>query len=392
MKFLCLLIVAASLDCGYGSVSAGFKAASSKFASELYQKTVENKNGNVIISPLSIQTAVSMALLGATKETEREIMSAMHYESLSKEEVASNYDEVFKKVDKIFGLNLANKLYVRKGFSVKPKFNELARKHFQSSAESINFANNVKAAQTINRWIEKQTNNKIKDLIKPDDLDPDTRLVIANAIYFNGPWLNEFDPKDTCKGNFYKNEKETVQVDYMKTMSHFFLNYIDDLKAWAVSLPYKFMQRDYENQVHFMILLPDSKTGLSDLENKLNEIDIHEIDSKLYIREITLEMPKFKIEFDIELNEPLKKMGMKKMFTDAAQFEELMDSPVKISKVVHKAFLDVNEKGSEAAAATGMMAVPMSLTPPKFINVHHPFLFVIKTHSEILFMGRYVGP
>lgn len=393
-KFFCLLFVMSLMfDCGFADLSVSFKIASTRFASELYQKSVENKNGNIIISPLSIQTALSMALLGSMQETEREMKSAMHYALFSKKVVASSFDEVFQTIKKIPGLNLANKLYIKKGFSVKLKFNELVKKHFQSTVELIDFEDNSKAAMIINHWIEKQTNDKIKDFINPDDLDAQTRLLIANAIYFNGPWLNQFDPKNTYKGQFYKNEKDTIEVNYMKTEDYFYLNYVDDLKATALSLPYKFVDDDYENQVHFLILLPDSKTGLTELENKLNKVDLNKIHSNLHFREITIEIPKFRIEFDIEMKEPLQKMGMKRIFTNEAQFGELIDSrePVRVSKVIHKAYLDVSEKGTQVSGATGVMFYLDSLTPPKTVNVHHPFLFVIKTRDQVLFMGRYVG-
>lgn len=189
-----------------------------------------------------------------------------------------------------------------KNYSVKKSFNDVATKSFASEAQSLDFAANVESAATINGWVEDNTNHKIKDLIKADTLDSDTRMVLVNAIYFKGFWTYQFDPKNTFKAPFYLNEQDSVTVDFMKIKKNFKYGSLQDLDATAIELPYK------DSDISMLIILPNSKTGLSALEGKLNTIDLSEISNKLYSQEVNVEIPKFKIEFDIELNEPLKKV------------------------------------------------------------------------------------
>jgi serpin B len=187
-------------------------------------------------------------------------------------------------------------------YSVKKSFNEVATKSFASEAQSLDFAQNEQSAATINKWVEDNTNNKIKDLISKDSLDASTTMVLVNAIYFKGFWTYQFDPKHTFKAPFYLNEQDTVEVDFMKVKKHFKYGALPELDATAIELPYK------DSDISMLIILPNSKTGLSALEGKLNTFDLGEVCSKLYSQEVNVELPKFKIEFDIELNEPLKKV------------------------------------------------------------------------------------
>lgn len=187
-------------------------------------------------------------------------------------------------------------------FSVKKSFQDISTKIFNSEAQSLDFADGVNAAKTINGWVEDKTNNKIKDLIGADSLDADTRMVLVNAIYFKGTWTYEFDKTKTFKGPFYVNDQDTVDVDFMKIKKHFAYGQFPELSASAIELPYK------GSDISMFIILPDSKTGLADLESKLHTIDIQELSKKMYKQEVNVELPKFKIEFDIELNEPLKKV------------------------------------------------------------------------------------
>lgn len=201
--------------------------------------------------------------------------------------------------------NAANKVYVMKNFSVKKSFQDVATKSFASEAQTLDFSHNTEAAGTINGWVEEHTNNKIKDLIKADSLDADTRMVLVNAIYFKGFWTYQFDPKNTFKAPFYLNDVDSVQVDFMKIKKNFKYGFLENLDATALELPYK------DSDISMLIILPNKKTGLSALESKLHTIDFAELSNQMYSQEVNVEIPKFKIEFDIELNEPLKKVRRK---------------------------------------------------------------------------------
>lgn len=190
-----------------------------------------------------------------------------------------------------------------KGFSVKPTFQDIAAKSFNSEAQSLDFAQNTKSAETINGWVEDNTNKKIKDLIKADSLDGLTRMVLVNAIYFKGTWKHQFDKEQTFKAPFFLNDVDSVDVDFMRIKKHFNYGVFEELDATALEMPYK------DSDITMMIILPNKRTGLSALESKLGTIDFNELSKNMYDSEVNVEIPKFKIEFDIKLNEPLKKVS-----------------------------------------------------------------------------------
>jgi len=367
------------------NVDQQFSKASNTFAAELYQKTIEGKSGNVIISPVSIQSAVTLAMFGADGQTKQEMLTGLKYPSgYSNDAIAKNFETFTENVKKTNGLKIANKIYVMKNYSVKKSFNDVATKSFASQAQSLDFAQSQQSAATINGWVEDNTNNKIKDLVSADSLDSDTRMVLVNAIYFKGFWTHQFNPTETFKAPFYLNDNDQVTTDFMKIKKHFKYGHLQDLDATALELPYK------DSDISMLIILPNTRTGLAALEGKLNTIDLGDISTKLYSQEVNVEIPKFKIEFDIKLNEPLQKMGMTNMFSNAANFSNLLDSdePLKVSEVIHKAFIEVNEEGAEAAAATGSQIIPLSYTPPIFFKADHPMIFVLQDAASTLFFGR----
>ena len=267
-------------------------------------------------------------MFGAEGQTKQEMLTGLKYPTgYSNEEIAKNFEVFTENVRKTNGLKIgkylycvgvfryrrtqisififpANKIYVMKNYSVKRSFNEIATKSFASEAQSLDFSENQQSAATINGWVEENTNNKIKDLISPDSLSGDTRMILVNAIYFKGFWTYQFKKSDTYKAPFYLNEQDSVQVDFMKTKKHFKYGRLPELDATAIELPYK------DSDISMLIILPNSRTGLSALEAKLNTIDLGDISSKLYSQEVNVEIPKFKIEFDISLNEPLQKVNL----------------------------------------------------------------------------------
>jgi serpin B len=196
----------------------------------------------------------------------------------------------------------ANKIYVMQGYSVKKNFQDIAIKSFNSEAETIDFSKNKESAKNINSWVEDKTNNKIKDLISAGSLSSDSRMVIVNAIYFKGFWTHKFNPDHTFKAPFFLNEQDSVNVDYMRTKNNFKYGYIRELESSAIELPYK------DSDISMLIILPNSRTGLPEVERKLTSISLNKISEELYEQEVNVELPKFKIEFTIELTNALKKV------------------------------------------------------------------------------------
>ncbi|XP_063702034.1 antichymotrypsin-2-like isoform X3 [Culicoides brevitarsis] len=368
-----------------------FAKNSYAFGADLYKELASDPSENVVFSPMSIQTCLSMVYMAAKGRTFEEIGNVLKYgASGNKQEVAKVFQDILEGTEKEKGLEIANRIYVMQNYKLKQAFNELTTKHFKSGVESLDFAQNTAAAKQINTWVEEKTHDKIKDLIKPDMLDGMTRAVLVNAIYFKGKWLYPFNKDLTYPMPFYVTPTETVNVDMMTIKKHFKYGALSKFDATALEMEYK------DSNISMLFILPNQKDGLKALEEKIHEIDLKELDSQMFKQEVEVFLPKFEFEFTRELNDVLSKLGMATAFGDAADFSELLDSPepLKISKVIHKAFIKVDEEGAEAAAATAAVMVMkcafFSLEPTKEFRVDHPFYFVLKNKIDhvTLFSGR----
>jgi serpin B len=194
-----------------------FRKAANDFNAELYQKIVAGETGNVVMSPISVQILMSMLYMGATGETEAEIKDGLKYTArFNKSSVSNYFNSLMSKVDSKKALKIANKIYVKSGYTVKPKFNEIVSKKFGSAVENIDFGQNVKAANKINQWVESKTNNKIKNLIDPDSLNDATGMILLNTVHFKEGWETVFEEEWTGKSAFYLNDKDTVEVDFIE--------------------------------------------------------------------------------------------------------------------------------------------------------------------------------
>jgi serpin B len=327
--------------------------------------------------------------MGATGETEAEIKNGLKYTAgFNKSSVSNYFNSVMSDIDSKKTLNIANKIYVKNGYTVKPKFSEIVFNKFKSAVENINFADNVEAANEINQWVESKTNNKIKNLIDPSSLDDATGMVLLNAVHFKEGWETVFEEEWTGKSEFYLNDKDTVKVDFMmKTDYNSNYGSLRELNAHALEMYYR------DNDFTMTIILPDSRTGLAELENKLHKINLdafwEDLSQGAYV---TVKMPKFKIESKLNLKEVLQNMGMQKIFSDGAELGELLDGigNLKVSDVLQKAFIEVDENGTEAAAAS--FAGAILLSEPEYFLIDHPFLYLLKYKEHIIFMGRVVNP
>ncbi|XP_058981857.1 antichymotrypsin-2-like isoform X3 [Musca domestica] len=352
-----------------------------------------NAKKNVVFSPFSIQTCIAMARMGAAGDTAIEMDKGMGLTVQNEESLANNYHNILTQYENSNILKIANKIYVMKNYEVKEKFNELLTKKFFSTVDSIDFGQNVQAAKTINTWVESKTNNLIKDLVSPNVLNDDTRLVLVNAIHFKGEWAHPFPEYATKEKDFYLDETNSVKVPMMHISERFRYGEFPELDAKALEMPYK------NSDLSMLIILPNSRTGLVDLEEKLKSVSLHDLTSKMSSYKVNVDMPKFKAEFEMELSDVLKSLGMARMFSAAADFSNMLKSPegLQVSKVIHKAFIEVNEKGTEAAAATAILISrlksSMGRIHPKNFIANHGFNYYLKNKEEIkLFMGSYKIP
>nr|ATU82942.1 secreted Serpin protein [Pristhesancus plagipennis] len=360
---------------------------SNKFAINLYQ-TLKKPNENIIVSPISVQIVLALAYSGAKSNTAKEIASVLH--------LPDNLDEVLKGHKLLIQslenpvLKVANKMFIEKTLGVKSDFQKNALNYFSADAGQVDFIKNAEAARNlINNWVLEKTNDKIKDLLAPGVVDAFTRMVLVNAIHFKANWLKQFKPELTHDQDFHVSTTEKVKVKMMEMKSDFPFRYHRELDAKILELPYS------GNEFKMVIILPNKIDGLNEVENKLATINLNEVLSGLHSVTVNVKIPKFKLESTIELKDILIKMGIKDIFDEgAADLSGISDERMYASKVIQKAFIEVNEEGTEAAAATAMvngLTASLGSHQPRPITfiADHPFLFLLKKQNNILFLGKF---
>lgn len=365
----------------------------SALAFDLYRRLCVEK-GNLFFSPYSVSTALALVYAGARENTAREIAAAMHFSSGPEglhpafSELQAGMNEVQKAGN--IKLYVANSLWPQKGFELLPDYLALVRTRYDSCITPVDFdQDKVGACATINQWVEEKTERRIEDLLQPGMLADPTFLVLVNAIYFKGAWENEFDPNHTRDEAFHVSPQRSVQTPFMRQCVRFGYAKLDSLKI--VELPYR------GGEFSMLVLLPDRIDGLASLEQSLSVNVLATWRSRLKEETVELVLPKFRITYTAQLRQSLEGLGMKDAFlagkADFAGVDGRSDR-LFLGGVIHKAFVDVNEEGTEAAAATatGMMA-GMPPKPPEF-RADHPFLFLIQDNrtGSILFLGRVVDP
>lgn len=262
----------------------------------------------MIFSPLSILNALTLLSQATAGNTFNELQKVL-YLNENKTIVANQFYEHSRLVQKSIGqgnLSIANRIYLRKGYSLNKRFQEVATTKFSSGIESVNFTNNLETAQTINRFVEEKTNGKIKNLIESNAIDEHTAVMLINAIHFKADWLYKFEDKHTTVGDFFMDESKKVHVEFMKVTNNFRRKYFNDLDATALELKYA------ESKFAFIIILPGTHTGLSPLEALLKNYNLSQIADNLWEAfPMNVIIPKFKTDFSIKLNDVLKKVSEK---------------------------------------------------------------------------------
>jgi serpin B len=370
------------------------------FAVDLYGKLSAEK-GNLFFSPYSISTAVAMTYAGAGGKTADEMAAAMHFDK-DVAKTCDGYAALIKKVSgnekpRGFKLSTANALWGQKGYGFLPDYLTRLKTSFGAGASELDFAADTEdARKTINTWVEKETQDKIKDLIGPGVLKKETALVLTNAVYFKAAWMEQFDKVATKDGEFTVAADQKVTVPMMsKYMKYGQYSETDELQV--LQMPYA------ESRMSMAILLPRKVDGLPALEKSLTA-DRLSAWLAAYDKEaphVNVTLPRFKMTARFELSKTLADMGMNLAFDPRkADFKGINGGkqPLWIDLVIHKAFADVNEEGTEAAAATAIVATPANGhgSPRKVreFRADHPFLFLIRDTDSgaILFMGRVANP
>jgi len=383
--------------------------ANNEFALELYTK-LRSEKGNLFLSPYSIYAALAMVCAGAQGQTEAQMIEALRLPVTAppNAESSSTPERGQRQLAPMFGemirnlaentawvdgceLNMANALWGQKGYEFRKEFLALIQTYYGGYLQQVDFKNAAKATcTTINRWVEVKTNQKIRGLITPDMLDAMTRLVVTNAIYFKCYWEEQFNKEMTKKAPFTCADGRKIDVLMMNQTAQCGLMETEEFRVLA--LPY------VANKLSMIILLPRKFDGLNELEKALTLGNLSYWLSKLRKCDVAVSIPKFKMTRQLDLVSALQSMGMNDVFSakDADLSGMTGQRELFVSQVIHKAFVDVNEEGTEAAAVTGGVVVfssSMRHEPPVF-RADHPFLFLIRDNGSgsILFIGRVMDP
>ena len=392
---------------------AAVAAGNTKFALKLYDQLNDEK-GNLFLSPYSISTALAMTYAGARGGTETEMAKALQFPlfpdkeggPLGRERLHAGFSglklglrEAQKKGD--VQLSIANALWPQKNYAFRPEYLNLIERDYDSVGRALDYSNGEKARGIINRWVEQETKDKIKDLIPSGVLDALTRMVLTNAIYFKGDWQAQFKEKSTREMPFKVTPSKTVKAPMMYQKGNF--GYYQDAEVQVLEMPYK------GDKVSMFVLLPNQGGGqpfrrpanppakkktLADLEKTLSPAKLSEWFGKMRRTKVDTWFPKFKMTSEFSLSQQLQALGMKKAFGDADFSGMDGTKRLYISAVLHKAFVEVNEEGTEAAAATAVVIRTRSARMGPRFRADHPFLFLIrdKATGSILFLGRYAEP
>jgi len=359
------------------------------FCVDLYTNLGE-KEGNLFFSPYSLSTALGMTYAGARGNTAAEMAATLHFPA--GDAVHPMLGALARHLDEDPGpceLHVANALWCQRDYRLLAEFLEVAENNYRARASQMDFVADAEGARrTINAWVEDQTKERIKDLIGPGVLDALTRLVLTNAIYFKGQWMAQFDESRTMDGEFRVSPMERVQAPLMRQSDRFGYRETDGLQI--LELPYA------GANLSMVVLLPREVDGLASLENGLTPAKLDEWLGGLVKQEVAVTLPRFKLTSEFELGDVLARMGMPEAFTFEADFSGMSGSKdLYISAVLHKAFVDVNEEGTEAAAATAVVMRQKSApVRPKEFVADRPFIFLIRDvrSGAILFAGRLVDP
>ncbi|CAH1773881.1 unnamed protein product [Owenia fusiformis] len=393
------LVVLLGMACAVHSQMSSMQklgSSNNEFALNLYNKLNEETDGNLFFGPLSISTAMAMLYMGADGDTKTQIEQVMRYEN-----IGENFRETFQDLNKRlynrnnnYTLKSANRLFGDQQFTIKESFLTDTNTFFDAELEEVDFRADAEAArQKINGWVKERTEGKIEDLMPEDSITSMTVLVLVNAMYFKGKWKSPFVDGATKKGSFYTsdNDVDGIQMDFMNQQKKFQIHENAELKVKVLELPYE------GDDLSMYVVLPDMKMGLGDIEKILNIetletlVDTANFEEKL----VQVSLPKFEIAQKFDLRSNMAALGMADLFSNTkANLNGISEGAnLFVSALAHKAYVIVNEEGTEAAASTGAEVSLTSVQFPVAFKADHPFMFFVreKSSGSIVFVGRILG-
>jgi len=365
-----------------------FCESNNKFGFKVFKEIVkEQADDNIFISPMSISYALGMTFNGADGKTKEEMAKTLEFGNLTDSEINASFKALMKKLmelDPKVMMEIANSIWYRENVDVLKKFKEVNQDCFQAEIRNIDFSDQ-ETVGIINSWVSENTKGKITEVI--DEIDALAMMYLINAIYFKGSWTDEFNKERTREDKFFIAEEKSVLCEMMNTSNENLYFENDDFQA--IELPYG------KENFSMIVILPKKEKDINEFISNLNLEDWNSWLTGFSKQNGSLVLPKFKIEYELEMNDVLKILGMPNAFTADADFSKMTKKQkLFISNVKHKTFVDVNEEGTEAAAVTVVEMKLTSFKPGFFMKVNRPFVFAIKEKetNSILFIGKIVNP
>ncbi|EMP39840.1 Neuroserpin [Chelonia mydas] len=359
-----------------------------EFSVNIYkQLRATGEDENILFSPLSIAIALGMVELGAHGSTLKEIRHSLGYDNLKNGEELSflkDLSDMATTEESQYVMTIANSLYVQNGFHISDKFLQLLKKYFKAEVENVDFSQSAAVANHINKWVENHTNNMIKDFASSRDFSALTHLALVNAVYFKGNWKSQFRPENTRTFSFTKDDESEVQIPMMYQQGEFYYGEFSDGSNEAGGI-YQVLEIPYEgDEISMMIVLSRQEVPLVTLEPLVKAQLIEEWANSVKKQKVEVYLPRFTAEQEVDLKDVLKGLGIREVFSRNADLTAMSDSEeLYLAKAIHKSFLEVNEEGAEAAAASGMIAISrMAVLYPQVI-VDHPFFFLVRNRRTV---------
>ena len=371
---------------------------SNALAFDLYSQLAA-QYGNLVFSPVSLESALGMVSAGAAGQTSRQMSESLHL-TLPPERLHPAFAQLLSAWNQQRGatdsprsqwtvdLVVANRLWLQAGTKLRPDFVQLCRDHYGSDLQAVDFTAGDDARLAINDWVAGQTEGKIKELIAHGALTSVARLVLTNAVYFQGKWMQPFDPRYTTTGSFRVSEEKTVEVPMMHQQGRF--GYCEQSGLQVLELPYA------GGRFSLVVLLPSTMDGLGNLETQLSSEYFSDLLERLKPESVAVSLPRFLLGNQFQLGPILAKLGMPDAFSTAADFSGISDeADLRLSDIVHQSTINIYEEGTEAVAASGALMELKSIKPEaKQFRADHPFVFLLRDQltGAIMFLGRLVEP
>jgi len=371
--------------------SASIIAADNQFGFELFQKVNASlkEQKNTMISPMSVSLALAMVYNGTAGNTKKQMEDMLHKANLSPDDINQSYKDLVSALqshDPKVELSISNAIFYRNSFPVKPDFITTNQNYYQAEVSGLDFSKSTETLNKVNGWVNTKTNGKIDKILQ--QVNPEDIMYLLNAIYFNGEWKYSFDTKETTEKPFTKEDKTTVQVPTMTIEKPF--NYYSHQKFELLEMPYG------SGKYSMLIFLPENGKKTDDVISLMTSENMNDWISKLTEQKKEVFMPKFEFKFDDSLKDELAALGMTDAFNDLkANLAGISDAAkLVISEVMHKSYIKVDERGTEAAAVTGITVGTTSMPVDNSFRIDHPFVFAIreKDTKAILFIGKVMDP